>query len=423
MPTYIYKAKKGPTDIIEGQVEADSQDHAIDQLSQKGLLTVSIRNSCHSRESGNPEKWIPAFAGMTVGKAGMTGIHTWARIRSQDIDVFTRQLASLVRAEVPILRALSLISRQTENNALREVAGSLEKQIRDGKTFSGAIAEHPMVFNALYLNMVRAGEKSGALGEVLLGLAEYRQKEHDIRQKIVAALAYPLLMIAVGIATIFIMLTFFLPKFIVLFEDMKQTLPLATRILIGISKFMAANWYWFLLAAIFIFLVIGRTKQGSKKKFFLDFIKLRLPFVKIFIKNTEVARFTRTLSLLIKSGIPVCDGLGFATEVLDNDSLKSSLRKARLDIINQGSSLSTSLKNSDVFPAFALNMIAVGEESGKLEWSLKDISDVYDREVEQGIKIATTLLEPVLILFVGAFVGFIVFAMLLPVFNMSFAVR
>ncbi len=408
MPTYIYKAKKGPADIIEGRLEADSQDHAIEQLSQKGLLTVSIT----PRQQSEAEKKSVHFFNVNS-----------ARIRSQDIDVFTRQLASLVRSEVPLLRALSLISRQTESAALREVAGSLEAQVRDGKTFSGAIAEHPLVFNNLYLNMVRAGEKSGTLGEVLLGLAEYRQKEHDIRQKIVAALAYPLLMIAVGIATIFIMLTFFLPKFIVLFEDMKQTLPLATRILIGISKFMAADWYWFLLAAILVFLMIGRTRQGSKKKFLLDFIKIRLPFVKIFIKNTEVARFTRTLSLLIKSGIPVCDGLDFATEVLDNDSLKSSLRRARLDIINQGSSLSVSLKNIDVFPAFALNMIAVGEESGKLEWSLKDISDVYDREVEQGIKIATTLLEPVLILFVGAFVGFIVFAMLLPVFNMSLAVR
>ena len=408
MPTYIYKAKKGPTEIIEGSLEADSQDHAIDQLSKNGLLTVSIR---------------PQQASVQVKQNVRFLNITSARIGSQDIDVFTRQLASLVRAGVPILRALALISRQTESNALREVASSLEKQVRDGKTFSGAIAEHPKVFNALYLNMVRAGEKSGALGDVLLGLAEYRQKEQDIKQKIVAALAYPLLMITVGIATIFIMLTFFLPKFIVLFEDMKQTLPLATRILIGTSKFMAANWYWFLYAAFFIFLVMGRTRQGSKKKFILDFIKLRLPFVKIFIKNTEVARFTRTLSLLIKSGIPVCDGLDFATEVLDNDSLKSSLRQARLAIINQGSSLSESLKNIDVFPAFALNMIAVGEESGRLEWSLKDISDVYEREVEQGIKIATSLLEPILILFVGAFVGFIVFAMLLPVFNMSLAVH
>jgi len=408
MPTYIYKAKKGPTDIVEGRLEADSQDHAIDQLSQKGLLTVSIT----SQQDAGKEKQSVGFLNFNSG-----------RIRSQDIDVFTRQLASLIRSGVPLLRALSLISRQTENNALRDVAGMLEKQVRDGKTFSGAIAEHPSVFNSLYLNMVRAGEKSGTLGDVLLGLAEYRQKEQDIKQKVVAALAYPLLMIGVGIATIFIMLTFFLPKFIVLFEDMKQTLPLATRILIGISKFMAVNWYWFILVAIITFLLLGRTKEGSKNKFLLDFIKLRLPFVKIFIKNTEVARFTRTLSLLIKSGIPVCDGLDFATEVLDNDSLKKSLREARLDIINQGSSLSASLKNIDVFPAFALNMIAVGEESGRLEWSLKDISDVYEREVEQGIKIATTLLEPVLILFVGAFVGFIVFAMLLPVFNMSLAVH
>ena len=397
-----------PADIIDGQIDADSQDHAIDQLSQKGLMTVSI---------------MPLLAVEGINQRVRFLNFNSGKIRSQDIDVFTRQLASLIRSGVPLLRALSLISRQTEDLALKDVAGMLEKQVRDGKTFSDAIAQHSAVFNSLFFNMVRAGERSGALGDVLIGLAEYRQKEQDIKQKVVAALAYPLLMIAVGIATIFIMLTFFLPKFIVLFDGMKQTLPLATRILIGISKFMAANWYWFIYAAFFAFLVMGGLKQGTKRKFILDFIKLRLPFVKNFIRNTEVARFTRTLSLLIKSGIPICDGLDFATEVLDNESLKISLRSARLDIINQGSSLSASLKNIDVFPAFALNMIAVGEESGRLEWSLKDISDVYEREVEQGIKIATNLLEPVLILFIGAFVGFIVFAMLLPVFNMSLAVH
>ncbi len=404
MPTYVYKAKKGPVDIVNGQMEADSRNQAIDQLSKMGLFAVSV---------------ILQQQGTDVKQAAHSQNVRAIKIGSLDIDVFTRQLASLVKTGVPLLRALSLISRQTGNNALREVAGALETQVRDGKMLSGALAEYPVVFNNLYLNMVRAGEKSGALGDALFGLAEYRQKEQDIRQKIIAALAYPLLMVAVGIATIFIMLTFFLPKFIVLFEDMDQTLPLATRILIDLSKFMTVNWYWFLLSALATFVMIGGAKPGGKKKMLVDFIKLRLPFVRTFIKNSEIARFSRTLSLLIKSGISVCDGLEFATEVLDNDSLKSRLRQARLDIINQGSSLNASLKNIDVFPDFALNMIAVGEESGKLEWSLKDISDVYEREVDQGIKIATTLLEPVLILIIGAFVGFIVFAMLLPVFNMG----
>lgn len=391
-------------DAVNGQIEADSREQAVDKISDMGLLAVSV---------------VPLQPTADVPPASSVQRVRAIKIGSLDIDVFTRQLASLIKAGVPLLRALALIGRQTGHNALTGVAGALEQHVRDGKMLSGALAAYPSVFNNLYLNMIRAGERSGTLGEVLFALADYRQKEQDVRQKIMAALAYPLLMITVGFATIFVMLTFFLPKFIVLFEDMNQTLPLATRMLIGLSTFMAANWAWFILAGLLVFMMIDGARHGGKKKMILDMIKLRVPFVKIFVRNAEIARFSRTLGLLIRSGIPVCEGLELATEVLDNDMLKSRLRQARLDIMNQGSSLSASLSNIEVFPDFALNMIAVGEESGKLEWSLTDISDVYEREVEQALKIATTLLEPILILIIGAFVGFIVVAMLLPVFNMG----
>ncbi|MEI8012332.1 MAG: type II secretion system F family protein [Candidatus Omnitrophota bacterium] len=404
MPVYIYKAKNDALDAVNGQIEADSREQAVDKISDMGLLAVSV---------------VPLQPTADVPPASSVQRVRAIKIGSLDIDVFTRQLASLIKAGVPLLRALALIGRQTGHNALTGVAGALEQHVRDGKMLSGALAAYPSVFNNLYLNMIRAGERSGTLGEVLFALADYRQKEQDVRQKIMAALAYPLLMITVGFATIFVMLTFFLPKFIVLFEDMNQTLPLATRMLIGLSTFMAANWAWFILAGLLVFMMIDGARHGGKKKMILDMIKLRVPFVKIFVRNAEIARFSRTLGLLIRSGIPVCEGLELATEVLDNDMLKSRLRQARLDIMNQGSSLSASLSNIEVFPDFALNMIAVGEESGKLEWSLTDISDVYEREVEQALKIATTLLEPILILIIGAFVGFIVVAMLLPVFNMG----
>ena len=271
MAIYIYKAKKGPAEIISGEIEADSQDHAIDKLAEMGLVAVRVA------EEHKPDARSRLPKELKVNPE-------FIRIKAQGIDVFTRQLSSMVRSGVPILKALSLISRQVENSALSKVAAALEKRVRDGGTFSGAIAEYPGIFNNLYLNIIRAGEKSGALGEVLYSLAEYRQKEQEIRRKIAAALAYPLLMIVVGIGTIFIMLTFFLPKFISLFENMNQTLPLSTRILIGISGFMAANWYWILIILVFAFAVFSRIKQGSKKKFLIDFVKLRVPFIKRFIK-------------------------------------------------------------------------------------------------------------------------------------------
>lgn len=406
MAIYIYKAKKGPAEIISGEMDADSQDYVIDKLAEMGLVAVRVE------EKNKPD-------GRTRMPKGLKVNPEFIRIKAQDIDIFTRQLAGMVKAGVPILRALSLISRQAENSALSKVAALLEKRVRDGGMFSGAIAVYPGIFNNLYLNMIRAGEKSGVLSEVLYSLAEYRQKEQEIRRKIAAALAYPLLMIVAGIGTIFIMLTFFLPKFISLFQNMNQALPLSTKILIGISGFMAADWHWFLIILFFAFAVFSRAEQGSKKKFLIDFVKLRVPFIKRFIKYAEVAKFTRTLSLLIKNGISVCEGLDLAADVLDNDVFKERLKQSRLEIINQGCTLSNSFKNIDIFPVFAVNMVSVGEESGKLEESLRDISDIYEREVEQAIKIATTLLEPLLILIIGGIVGFIVFAMLLPIFNIG----
>jgi len=410
MAIYVYKAKKGPAEIINGQIDADSQDDAIDKLSAMGLLAIRVEERQKKDDGGRQAQG---------SKANLEYI----RIKTQDIDIFTRQLASLLRSGVPILNALLLISRQAETGALSKLAGSLEKRVSEGGTFSGAIAEYPRNFNNLYINMVLAGEKSGALGEALSSLAEYRKKEREIRQKIAAALAYPLLMIVVGIATIFIMLTLFLPKFTGFFENAHQALPLCTRILIGISGFMAAYWYWFLIILVLALAVFGRVERGTKKKFFIDLVKLHAPFIKGFIKYAEVAKFARTLSLLIKNGIPVCDGLELAAGVLDSDVFREYLKESRIKIIKQGCTLSDSLKNTDVFPAFAVNMISVGEEGGKLEGALRDISEIYEGEVEQAMKIAAALLEPALILIIGGMVGFIVFAMLLPIFSIGTVVR
>ena len=215
------------------------------------------------------------------------------------------------------------------------------------------------------------------------------------------------------------MLTFFLPKLIGLFENMKQALPMPTKILMGISDFMSNNWFWFIVALGFIIAIFGRVRPGSKKKFLFDMVKLHLPFMQKFIKNAEIAKFARTLGLLLKNGLPVYESLDLATSTLDNDALRERLGQAGKEIVNQGSTLSGSLKKINIFPNFAVNMIAVGEEGGKLEESLAEIANAYEREVEQAIKIMTSLLEPLLILTVGAVVGFIVFAMMLPIFNIG----
>jgi type II secretory pathway component PulF len=343
----------------------------------------------------------------------------FARIGSKHVDAFTWQLASLVKASVPMLKALALISQQTENRALKAVVDDLYNQVKNGRTLSDGMRKYPHLFNNLYLSMITSGEQGGVLHEVLYRIAEYREKEQAVLRKIQAALAYPAVMVVVGAGTVFVMLTFFMPKFIGIFKTMKQTLPVPTRVMIGISHFMSANWLWILIALVFVLVVFGRVRPSSRKKFLFDLVKLHIPFINRFVRNAEIAKLARTLGLLLKSGLSIHDSLSLATDTLDNDALRNQLRRVSDDIVQQGATLSSSLARVKVFPTFALNMIAVGEESGKLEESLIGIASTYEKEVEQTISVMTSLLEPLLILVIGGVVGFIVFALLLPIFNIG----
>lgn len=416
MPVYIYKAKRGPKETVDGQIIADSEAKAVDRLGEMGLIPIAV---VEKKVGQAPEVKTRAAEGRQTAAQKPALVSADLKARSQDIDTFTRQLASLMKANVPMLRTLFLISQQTESSVLKGMVSDLEKRVKDGDMLSESMKNYPRIFDNLYLSMIRSGERSGSLDEVLHRLTEHREREHEIKRKIQAAMAYPLLMIVVGIGTIFFMLTYFLPKLTVLFKSLKQTLPLPTTILLNISNFMSNNWYWFLIGLVFLIAIFGRVRPGSKKKFLFDMVKLYIPFIKRFVMDAEIAKFCRTLAMLLRNGISVYDSLALATDTLDNDALKGPLELAGKEIVNQGSTLTNSFKKIDIFPKFALNMIAVGEEGGKLEESLIEIASVYEKAVEQRIKIITTLLEPLLILAVGAIVGFIVFAMLLPIFNIG----
>jgi len=414
MAIYEYTAKKGPSEVVKGELEADSEKHALAILEEMRLIPVKIveaKAEASQRVQGPGDK-APASE-KKRSHASST------RVRQSDVGAFTRQLASLIKSSIPMLRALALIAQQTESKALGGVVADLERQVKDGKMLSEALEKYPYIFNNLYLNMIKAGEKSGALDEVLYKLAEHRERDDELRRKIQAALAYPALVIAVGAGTIFIMFTYFLPKLIKLFENMKETLPLPTRIMIGLTRFMSNYWGVFVVLLFFGLVVFGRAKPHGKKKFLIDMIKLHLPFIKKFVRDAEIARFARSLGLLLKNGITVYESLELSADTLDNEAMRERLRFAAGDIVNKGCTLSESLKRSGVFPPFAINMIAVGEEGGRLEESLSEIANVYEREVDQSIKVTTSLIEPVLILIVGGVVGFIVFAMLLPIFNIG----
>jgi len=415
MPIYDYTAKKGPTEIVKSEIEAESQDKAVAMIEAMGFFPIKVVEQKQAEAPAkDPER---AAGGTPPPKKEPPSVSV--RVGARDMDTFTWQLASLIKSSVPLLQALSLITRQTRNKSLKAVVGDMEQQIKQGELLSTAMRKYSGLFNNLTINMIKAGEKSGSLDEVLYKLSEYREKEQEMRRKIQSALAYPAVVVVVGIGTIFLMFTYFLPKLLKLFVGMKQELPLATKLLIAASNFMSAYWYVMVIGLLFVIAIIGKNKPGSRKKFILDMFVLRIPLINGFVKTSEIAKFARSLGLLLKHGIPVYESLELAANTLNNQALKERMAEASAAIVNQGCTISESFRRSGVFPEFTINMITVGEEGGKLEESLAEIAASYEKEVDQAIKVMTSMIEPLLILLVGGFVGFIVFAMLLPILNMG----
>jgi len=398
MPRFVYKAKDGPRRTVEGELDAETRSAAVARIDMMGYSPV----------------WVRERAEETSRRVRFRG----RRIRQRDVTVFTRQLASLQRSGVPILRAMSTIGQQTENSRLRRIIKSLEDSIRDGNMLSGALSEYPALFPEIYVSMVRSGESAGRLDTVLLSLADAREKEEETRRKVQAATAYPMLVIVVGIITIVVLLTFFLPRIIELFKDYGQ-LPLPTRILIGTNDFLRKYWHFIVLVGVLLFAVVRQLAALEKGRTFFDRIKLHLPLIGRYVLESEIARFARTLSLLIDAGIAIDKALALSADTFHNAVLKNEIREVRQRTVGQGMALSAGLKRTSYFPSFVANMSAVGEEGGRLPESLAEIASFYETQVEQQSRLATSLLEPVLILVVGAIVGFIVSAMLLPIFEIG----
>jgi type II secretory pathway component PulF len=402
MPTYIYRAKDGPGRTVEGEVGAENESAAANAVDSMGLSPVWVREKPEARRGSS--------------------IFRPRGVSARDVTVFSRQLASLLKAGVPILRALTTIRDQTSKPDFRRVVEDVEQRIRRGEMLSESLLPYPKLFPELYVNMVRSGEWGGVLDAMLERLANMREQEEEIRRKVQGAMAYPLLVVGVGFVTVFILLAFFMPKVVDLFAGY-QDLPLPTRILIGVSGFFSSSWYWLILLGILAGAVYYRIRSQEQGRLAVDRLKLRIPLLRGFIQQSEIARFARTLSLLLDSGVAIDRGLELSARTLRNSVLRKEIENVRHDTVQQGMTMSAGLKRSQHIPPFVANMTAVGEESGKLETALTEIATFYEKEVEQQSRMAVSLLEPVLILIVGAVVGLIVMAMLLPIFEIGRGLR
>lgn len=399
MPTYIYKAKSGPKEIIEGTITADSPEAVIERLADQGYFPISIKEETQT--------------GARIKKK---------RISQKDVGVFTRQLADLLEGGLTLFQALDTLTRQTENKIFSRIIQDIRDKVKEGNPLSDTLQNYPMIFNPLYVSMVRSGEAGGMLDSVLVRLAEFSEKEQELRSRVMGALTYPVFLASFGVITVVVLIVFVVPRLTAIFNDFGQTLPLATRILMAVSHFMA-NWGWLItIFLILLVLILNQQKKTPEGKLFFDRLKLKFPILGKLILTGEIARMSRTLSTLLESGVPVLKSLEIVKDTVQNEIMRREL-VAIHEKISKGASLGTSLEDSRYFPLFMINMVKVGERGGVLEKALLKVADSYDREIDRFTRMFTTLLEPVLILTLGLIVGFIVVSMLLPIFNINLAVR
>jgi type II secretory pathway component PulF len=405
MPLYRYKAKEGAQKTVEGTLEAVTRDDAVRQIEDRGLFPIKVE------EALSPDLKLKLSPKRSAG-----------RVKSQDITIFSRQLATLIKSGVPILKALGVLSEQASSPNLKTIVSDVFNELKEGSKFSACLARYPRVFSSFYVAMVRAGEDSGNLEEVLFSIAEYRQAQEEMVSQVRLALLYPLIMLLVGVGTIIFMLTFVMPRLMGIFQDIGQELPLPTKILISTSQFFSSKWPFIIAGFIAVFAAVKFELKTKRGKIMASSIVMRIPILGDLLLKRELARLSRTLELLIKSGIPILKAMELTAPIIDNEIIRDRFLEGYRELA-QGASLGLTLKRFKVFPAFMTNLISIGEESGKLDISLAELAGAYERDTNERIKAFTTVLEPVMILGMGLIIGFAVVGMLLPIFEINLIVR
>ncbi|MGH7962729.1 MAG: type II secretion system inner membrane protein GspF [Candidatus Binatia bacterium] len=409
MPIYAYKGLTTQGREVTGVIDADSPKGARLSLRRTGIFPTAI-NEEQSARTIDPTK----------APSGLAGV--FERVSARDLALLTRQFATLARAGLPLVECLGTLIEQTERVALKRVLAHVRQQVREGRSLADAFQAHPRVFSAIYVNMVRAGEESGTLDTVLARLADYSEGQARLLRTLQSALTYPLFMVVVASAILVFLLAYVVPQVTRLFSETGQTLPLATRILIGFSSFLADFWWLVAVLCAGGVLLAARLLRTAKGRVWRDRLLLRLPWVGRLLQRVNVARFARTLSTLLASGVPLLTALGIVTHLVSNSLMRQALEEARASV-QEGESLAAPLRRSGLFPALLIQMIAVGERSGEMEDMLRYAAEAYDEEVTNSLSRLTALLEPLTILVMGGVVLFIVLAILLPIFELNQLVR
>jgi len=390
-----------------GMIDAVSIREAKLKLRSQGVFVSTIAEEAHGL--AHPLKDI-SIRGL-LGRVGM-----------EDLTVTTRQLSTLIGASIPLVDALSALYEQTDSPAMKKTIAQVRDSVNEGLSFADALEQHKRVFPELYVNMVRSGEASGALDVVLLRLAEFMEGQHRLRAKIGAAMVYPAVLLLICVVVLLYLLTAVVPKVVGMFESMKQTLPLPTRILIAISSFLSWTWWMIIIGIVAAVVLVARWRKTDNGAYKFDKFRLNFPVYGSIYKKVSVARFARTLGTLLSSGVPIIESLRIVKTVVQNKIIEISIENSIAEVMD-GSSLAAPLKKSGVFPPILVHMISVGEKSGSLEEMLMKAAESYESDVETTVAGLTSIIEPLMIVIMGTLVGFVVLSILLPMLEMSTIVR
>jgi len=404
MPVFEYSALDMKGKSVAGVIDAESAMAVRQKLRASQVFPVSIREVEPVSEKKEPGRF-------SFGRP-------FGRIRLSEISMMTRQLATLVGAGFPLVTALDTLLPQTNSHSFKKLLSQIKDAIVAGGSFAGAISQYPGIFSSLYTNMVHAGEQSGTLEIVLDRLADITEKQQALRVRIRSALAYPALMTVIGTAVLVLLLTYIVPSVTAVFSEMHQVLPAPTRLLIAVSSLFKSYGWMLLIGIAAAFPVLRALKKTSKGSRYWDSLMLSLPLAGELVRKLAVARFARTLGSLLENGVSMLPALEIVRNIVENSLISKAIESAGRDV-GKGQGLSQALTNSNIFPGLALQMIQVGEQSGELERMLNKIADVYENDVTSSVMSLTALLEPVMILFMGAIVGFIVLSICLPIFEMN----
>jgi type IV pilus assembly protein PilC len=403
-----------------GLVEAPSSNAAISQLRQAGYFPTSVIEEAISGADGQQARDRAAKMARVTKPRAKKGIVLFERkkVKSKVLMIFTRQLATLIDSGLPLLRSLNVLSKQERDKVLKRTINKVADSVQSGSTFSDALALHPRIFNDLYVNMVKAGEVGGVLELVLNRLSEFQEKAAKIKNKVVAAMVYPGIVMTMAVGIMGFLLVFIVPKFETIFHDLlgDKPLPPVTRFVIAASDFLKNHGLIVLgivVAVVTLYKFLGRTRGG---RFVIDSFKLRMPLFGNLNRKTAISRFARTLGTLVTSGVPILQALNITRETAGNASIARAISQVH-DSVKEGESIVQPLEASRVFPPMVISMVDVGEETGKLPEMLLKIADVYDDEVDNAVAAITSMLEPIMIVFLALIVGTIVLALFTPLIS------